>query len=120
MQKLVDCLKILCYNNNIFRNTVLEKKRNRYHSATRTVIENTFGRLKGRWRMLKYVNVNSIKKIVLITTACCVLHNFTYLLNDCWTGVNEDDDEIQNERENRNVDNVTGAAKRNEITLSFQ
>lgn len=70
--------------------------------------------------MLKYVNVNSIKKIVLITTACCVLHNFTYLLNDCWTGVNEDDDEIQNERENRNVDNVTGAAKRNEITLSFQ
>ncbi|KAK5648231.1 hypothetical protein RI129_003123 [Pyrocoelia pectoralis] len=71
-----------------------ETNHNTIHSRTRVVIENTFGRLKGRWRILQYVNAYSIKKIVLITTACCVLHNFTYLCNDhMWPESYVDDDE---------------------------
>lgn len=51
-------------------------------SSTRVVIENVFGQLKGRWRILKFVDVNSIKKVVKIIITCCILHNFCLMNKD--------------------------------------
>ncbi|XP_062599737.1 putative nuclease HARBI1 [Saccostrea cucullata] len=49
---------------------------NYIHSSTRMVIERTFGALKGRFRRLKYVDIQDIEKIVKVVISCCVLHEF--------------------------------------------
>jgi hypothetical protein len=38
-------------------------------------IENTFGRLKGRWRCLLKKNEYTLDKIHNVVVACCILHN---------------------------------------------
>uniref|UniRef100_A0A2H1WHW7 SFRICE_008278 n=1 Tax=Spodoptera frugiperda TaxID=7108 RepID=A0A2H1WHW7_SPOFR len=50
---------------------------NKKHSATRIVIENTFGRLKNRWRCVCKDRVLHYKpaKCAQIIIACCILHN---------------------------------------------
>ncbi|XP_066583798.1 putative nuclease HARBI1 [Prorops nasuta] len=48
---------------------------NRKLSATRMIIERTFGLLKCRWRKLKYIYMYNVDMIPLIVSACCVLHN---------------------------------------------
>ncbi|XP_031350018.1 protein ANTAGONIST OF LIKE HETEROCHROMATIN PROTEIN 1-like isoform X2 [Photinus pyralis] len=70
-----------------YRNTgimPLQRKHNYAHSVTRVVIENTFGMLKGRWRILNFVNVYTIEKAIDIITACCILHNFCLLTCDIY------------------------------------
>ena len=44
-------------------------------SRARMVVENGFGRLKGRWRRLLKRNDMSLNNIPTIIAACCVLHN---------------------------------------------
>ncbi|KAK4885738.1 hypothetical protein RN001_002009 [Aquatica leii] len=51
-------------------------------SATRVFIEQCFGLLKGRFRILKHVNVYNTKLISKIIVACCVLHNICISQND--------------------------------------
>jgi hypothetical protein len=41
----------------------------------KVVIENAFGSLRNRWRILKHFNFK-IDKASLITILCCVLHNY--------------------------------------------
>ncbi|KAG5893979.1 hypothetical protein JTB14_006582 [Gonioctena quinquepunctata] len=68
-------------------NGALNDSKRRFNNAlsrTRIVVEHTFGLLKSRWRILGYVNVNSVEKAVKIITACCILHNFCYINNDLW------------------------------------
>lgn len=48
----------------------------------RVPIENVFGLIKGRWRRLKYIDVNEPKKVALRINAACVLHNFCFLQDD--------------------------------------
>lgn len=45
-------------------------------SRARRVVENTFGILANRFRVLLNVNPLIPEKVVLITQACCTLHNF--------------------------------------------
>lgn len=61
------------------RLTQLQIRHNRTLSACRVVIENAFGILKGRWRVLSYIDVGSVKRAVLIASACIFLHNFCLL-----------------------------------------
>lgn len=60
-----------------------------YHvSRARCVVENAFGRLKGRWRSLMKRNDTDIRFLPTLATACCVLHNICEIhgdnFNDEW------------------------------------
>lgn len=57
-----------------------QRNQNKVFSSSRVVIEHTFGIIKGRWRILHFVNVNGVKKAVKIITACCVVHNFCFIM----------------------------------------
>lgn len=50
-------------------------------SRARRVIENAFGRLKARFRMLKLLEVR-LEKVVNIIKVCCVLHNLCETTGD--------------------------------------
>ena len=52
-----------------------EKTLNYRLSRARMVVENAFGRLKGRWRRLMKRNDMTLDNIPVIIAACCVLHN---------------------------------------------
>ena len=45
------------------------------HIRTRRVVENAFGRLKGRFRVLKQGKLNDPRWVMQITKVCCALHN---------------------------------------------
>lgn len=91
---------------------------NAVHSKTRIAIENTFGLIKSRWRILKYINVNSVIKAVNIIVACCVLHNYCYISNDIWNDYYEIEDE--NDEENgQNLLRNQPENKRNQIAALF-
>jgi hypothetical protein len=47
-------------------------------NKSRVLIENAFGTLKNRWRILKKINVR-VDRAPMITLACCTLHNFCQL-----------------------------------------
>ena len=55
--------------------TQKQRKFNYHLSRSRVVVENAFGRLKGRWRTLMKRNDNDIKYILPIIMTCCILHN---------------------------------------------
>lgn len=59
-----------------------QMKYNKCLSKTRVKIENIFGLLKTRWRILNYINVYSIERAVSIINSSCILHNFCILNND--------------------------------------
>lgn len=97
-------------------NLTAEQRRFNYlHSKTRIVIEHTFGILKSRWRILKYINVNTVQKAVKVIAACCILHNFCRVNGDVW------EEYIEVEENNVNVFHVQDIAnnfavdKRNRI-----
>ena len=52
-----------------------QKNYNYRHSRARMVVENAFGRLKGRWRCLLKRNDAATDNVPTLITACCVLHN---------------------------------------------
>lgn len=71
-----------------------QKTFNYRQSRARMVIENAFGRLKGRWRVLLKKMEVSIDIAPIIISACCVLHNLCEIwgeeFQDEWlAGVNE-------------------------------
>lgn len=59
-----------------------QKNYNFKHSSTRVYIEQTFGLLKGRFRILKHVNFYNTEFISELVVACCVLHNICMRNND--------------------------------------
>ena len=52
-----------------------EKRYNVALSKSRVVVENAFGRLKGRFQCLSKCLDNSVQKTVSIVAACCTLHS---------------------------------------------
>ncbi|KAK1880451.1 Protein ANTAGONIST OF LIKE HETEROCHROMATIN PROTEIN 1 [Dissostichus eleginoides] len=51
-------------------------------SRARVVVENAFGRLKGRWRCLMKRNDCKMDKIRTQVAACCILHNLCEINGD--------------------------------------
>ena len=56
-------------------------------SRARMVVENAFGRLKGRWRILLKRLDCQIHFVPTIIAACCTLHNFCEMSGE---GINDD------------------------------
>ena len=54
----------------------IQKKYNKLHSSTRSVVERAFGLLKGKFRRLKYLDMVLLKDIPKVITTACALHNF--------------------------------------------
>ena len=55
---------------------------NNKHARTRQPIERAFGLLNGRWRRLKYVEMDDVEDIPSVVSAACVLHNFCLIIDD--------------------------------------
>ena len=55
---------------------------NKALSTARMPVENTFGRLKGRWRCLLKRNDTSISNLITIIGCCATLHNICELHRD--------------------------------------
>lgn len=55
---------------------------NTQHARTRQVVERTFALLFGRFRRLKYLDINKTEFIPAVVLACCVLHNICLQNND--------------------------------------
>lgn len=53
-----------------------QKRYNKKFSATRVLIENTFGILKGRFRQLIRLDMLSVSTLTKFIIVCCILHNF--------------------------------------------
>ncbi|XP_046384664.1 putative nuclease HARBI1 [Ischnura elegans] len=51
-------------------------------SRARMVVENAFGRLKGRWRVLLKAADVEVGKLVSIVNTCCILHNICEANNE--------------------------------------
>ena len=52
-----------------------ETLRNKIHSSVRMMVERSFGILKKRWQILKFVESTDLSKIKHIVLACVILHN---------------------------------------------
>ena len=78
-------MKPFAYNSNL---TPGQRSFNFHLSRARIVVENAFGRLKGRWRRLMKRNDMNIDNVPYVITACCILHNICELhgdsFNDLW------------------------------------
>lgn len=70
---------VLTWCISLFRNfgnlTQAQQKFNQALSKMRQVIERAFALLKGRWRRLKYLDMNRDDVIPFTIITCCVLHN---------------------------------------------
>ena len=53
-------------------------------NTSRMVVENAFGRLKGRWRCLLTRNDTMIEDMVNVVTTCCTLHNICEVHNEAF------------------------------------
>lgn len=75
-----------------------QKKFNKIHSTCRVSIENSFARLKQRFRQLYHLKLVSPLRICHFIKACCVLHNMS--INDKVLFANEENPEdLQPENE---------------------
>lgn len=83
---------------NEIRMPIIEKNFNYRLSSARMVIENSFGRLKGRWRILLRkpdVHIDTMRKIIY---TCFLLHNFCENYNEAvlnkWIKSSEDEEKL--------------------------
>ncbi|XP_034053623.1 protein ANTAGONIST OF LIKE HETEROCHROMATIN PROTEIN 1-like [Gymnodraco acuticeps] len=57
---------------------------NRNICRARVVVENAFGRLKGRWRCLVKINDSDVKLVKSMVLTCCALHNLCESRGDAY------------------------------------
>lgn len=97
-----------------------EKEQFNYRlSRARMTIENAFGRLKARWRVLLRFSELGFKKTVKVISTCCILHNLCENEKEffCPTWLNEvkafEEAYPQPGNEDSLFDNFEGEEKRN-------
>ncbi|KYN50325.1 hypothetical protein ALC62_12495, partial [Cyphomyrmex costatus] len=79
---------------------------NKVHAKTRQVIERSFALLFGRFRRLKYLDMNRIDLIPATIVAACVLHNICLYHPDCLADMFEAEGRaFMFENNNENIEN---------------
>ncbi|KAH7970639.1 hypothetical protein HPB49_012864 [Dermacentor silvarum] len=68
---------------------------NHRHSSTCVVIENAFSSLKQRFRQLRYIEFQTVDKIMQFIIACCTLHNICLDVGDLNVDDILTDDDLQ-------------------------
>ena len=102
-------------------NLQAEQKRYNYiHSATRTVIERSFGILKGRFRRLHFIETKEMKTSCDTGVSCCVLHNFCIKHGDNGEEFMEEDQGNGNVAAAPADNDNTGAAKRDRLARNLR
>ncbi len=82
------------------------KEFNQFHSRHRVIVENCFGRLKARFRILKDLDVKTVKMRVLFTCCAIILHNFLEMNMDIWkVNSNDNTDDIDDENDENDENN---------------
>nr|XP_036232709.1 protein ALP1-like isoform X5 [Bactrocera oleae] len=99
-----------------------EKKFNYYLSSTRVLVEQSFGLLRQKFRILNHIDVSTIKSASKIVMACTILHNF--ILSHSSDATSDDDNFYQYNNDTVAVDeNINesseGIIKRNELKMLF-
>lgn len=100
-------------------------------SSARMIVEQTFGILKGRFRILLSTNESSIPTVNAITMACCILHNicivrevtfkFEWILERRDIHILENNEEDEVDVVNRNLPRATEAKViRDALTRLFE
>jgi len=74
-----------------------QKRYNFTHSSSRMCIERAFGALKGRFRRLRYIDMQDIREVVKFVLSCCTLHEICLVNSDEFDeyiqeGLNADDE----------------------------
>lgn len=72
-------MKPFAHNSNL---TPSQRSFNFHLSRARIVVENSFGRLKARWRRLMKRNDMNVDNVPCVVTACCILHNMCEVHGD--------------------------------------
>ena len=91
-------------------------------SRARMVVENAFGRLKGRWRCLLKENEANIGQMSAIVSTCCVLHNICEVHREAFDTTLMEQCQSDNEPDidGRNVqDRVAAAANILEVLVKY-
>jgi len=91
------------------------------HAKTRQTIERAFGLLKGKWRRLKFIEMENIDECPAIVAAACVVHNFCLLtdeenIDEFWDEFNNDDGDNDCELP-AYVPRPQAVAKRNQMAI---
>ena len=90
------------------------------HARTRQPIERAFGLLKGRWRRLKYVEMENVQEVPSVVSAACVLHNFCLIADE---GAIEDFFDVDSDDDDDECDfpfpipRPQAVAKRNQMVI---
>jgi len=99
----------------------LSEKQTRYnvvHSAARSVIERAFGRLKGKFRRLKYLDVTRTDLAALIIETACVLHNMSLSDGDeCEEEVSHLDTEYDTDLSNQGPQQNSKAREKRDLIM---
>jgi len=94
-----------------------QKLYNKKLSSKRVVIEQAFGKLKARFRRLKFLNMFLMNEMKIIVVAACVLYNICIRHNDKTELSDEEQEEINEEIDQNESNIILEAAndKRNRI-----
>lgn len=97
--------------------TADEKQFNKKICATRVLIENVFGLLKGRFRQLFQVSMHSVDKISKFIVSCCILHNLCVVEKDSFP-LESPPDQPQDEA-NELIDNEKNLRQLGEMKINL-
>ncbi len=96
--------------------TQAQRKFNRIHSCTRSVIERAFGRWKGKFRIMKYIDMTRTENIATVIIASMTLHNAII----AYEVVDDECDVTQENDENEAEDSISAAGSATQSNAAKQ
>ena len=99
------------------RLTATQKRYNYRQSRARMVVENAFGRLKGRWRVLLKRLDNRLDPVPHIIMTCATLHNICETFGDHFQAVWREENNDDRRRQPQDTVQVRDVNDTNAITI---